>query len=75
MWWLGPGGLLVATNVTPTSPNRGSLELILDWHLIYRDAAQMAALRPEGAGADSFRVLGDVTGINVFLETTKSNGV
>jgi extracellular factor (EF) 3-hydroxypalmitic acid methyl ester biosynthesis protein len=72
--WLGPGGLLVATNVTPMSPNRGSLELILDWHLIYRDAAQMAALRPEGAGDDAFRILSDGTGINVFLETTKSNG-
>ncbi len=72
--WLSPNGLLVTTNVTPISPNRGSLELILDWHLIYRDAAQMAALRPEGAGEDDFRVLGDDTGINVFLETTKSNG-
>jgi extracellular factor (EF) 3-hydroxypalmitic acid methyl ester biosynthesis protein len=72
--WLSPGGLLVATNVTPTSPNRGSLELILDWHLIYRDAAQMVALRPEGSSEEDVRVLGDPTGINVFLETTKSNG-
>jgi extracellular factor (EF) 3-hydroxypalmitic acid methyl ester biosynthesis protein len=73
--WLGHGGLLVATNVTPMSPNRGSLELILDWHMFYRDAAQVAALRPEGAGEDDFRVLSDDTGINVFLETTKSHGV
>ncbi len=41
---LVPGGQVVATNVAPVSPNRGSLELILDWHLIYRDAAQVATL-------------------------------
>ena len=39
--WLAPGGLLLATNVTPLTPNRGSLDLILDWHLIYRGAEQI----------------------------------
>jgi extracellular factor (EF) 3-hydroxypalmitic acid methyl ester biosynthesis protein len=72
---LAPHGNLLATNVTPSSPNRGSLELILDWHLIYRDAAQLAALRPEGVPETEVRILSDGTGINMFLETQKSNGV
>jgi extracellular factor (EF) 3-hydroxypalmitic acid methyl ester biosynthesis protein len=71
---LRPGGLVLATNVAPFSPNRGSLELILDWHLIYRDAARFAALQPEDAPEDSVRVQSDPTGVNIFLETRKPNG-
>ena len=71
---LAPNGLVLATNVTPFNPNRGSLELILDWHLIYRDAAQMGALRPEGVAEDEARVYSDVTGVNVFLEARNSDG-
>jgi extracellular factor (EF) 3-hydroxypalmitic acid methyl ester biosynthesis protein len=70
-----PGGLVLGTNVAPASPNRGSLELILDWHLIYRDAARLAALRPEGVMEEAIRILSDDTGINLFLETNKPNGV
>jgi extracellular factor (EF) 3-hydroxypalmitic acid methyl ester biosynthesis protein len=69
---LAPGGLVLATNVSPSSPNRGSLELILDWHLIYRNAAQVAALRPDGAPEEAVRVESDQTGLNVFLEARKS---
>jgi extracellular factor (EF) 3-hydroxypalmitic acid methyl ester biosynthesis protein len=72
---LAPGGSVLATNVAPTSPNSGSLELILDWHLIYRDAAQLAALRPEGVSLEEVRVLSDDSGINIFLEASKSNDV
>lgn len=72
---LTPGGLVLATNVAPTSPNRGSLELILDWHLVYRNAAQLSALHPEGVPQEEVRVLSDDTGINMFLEARKSNGV
>lgn len=71
---VAPGGLVLATNVAPFSPNRGSLELILDWHLIYRDAAQFATLRPDEALEDSVCVQSDTTGVNVFLETRKPNG-
>ena len=70
---LVPGGLMLATNVAPASPNRGSLELILDWHLIYRDAAKVAALCPEEFPKEEVRVLSDDTGINVFLEARKSD--
>jgi extracellular factor (EF) 3-hydroxypalmitic acid methyl ester biosynthesis protein len=71
---LAPGGLVLATNVSPSSPNRGSLELILDWHLIYRSATQVAVLKPEGVPDDAVRIESDQTGLNVFLEARKSNG-
>ena len=71
---LAPSGLVLATNVTPFNPNRGSLELILDWHLIYRDAAQLAALRPEGLPEEAVRIHSDLTGVNVFLEARNTNG-
>jgi extracellular factor (EF) 3-hydroxypalmitic acid methyl ester biosynthesis protein len=71
---LAPGGLIVITNVAPTSPNRGSLELILDWHLIYRDAAKVATLCPAEIPAEEAQVLTDESGINVFLEARKSDG-
>ena len=70
---LVPGGLMLATNVAPASPNRGSLELILDWHLIYRDAAQVATLCPEEVPQEEVRVLSDDTSVNVFLEARKSD--
>lgn len=72
--WLAPGGLVIATNVTDLTPNRGSLDLILDWHLIYRDVAGVTMLTPDAAPADLIRVYVDDTGINVFLEARKPNG-
>ena len=68
--WLAPGGLLLLTNVAPTTPNRGSMELILDWHLIYRDAAQFLALSDAILEGEP-RVQSDETGINIFLEARK----
>lgn len=70
---LAPNGLVLATNVTPFTPNRGSLELILDWNLIYRDAAQLATLRPEGLSEEAVRIHSDLTGVNVFLEARNSH--
>lgn len=68
-----PGGLVVATNVAPLSPNKGSLELGLDWHLIYRTVDQMRGIAPDGAAPDAVRVLADDTGVNYFLEVRKPN--
>lgn len=68
---LRPGGLLLATNVTPSNPCRNTMECLLEWHLVYRDVAQMAALRPEKAPEKACRVETEVTGINVFLEVRK----
>ncbi len=68
---LNSGGSLLVTNVTPHSPNRGSLELILDWNLIYRSASQIARFRPSTAPADAGRIYNDETGFNVFLEVNR----
>ena len=69
--WLAPGGLLIATNVEPSNPLRHGMEHLLDWHLIYRTGAQLGALRPQGADADSVCVRCDDTGVNVFIEVRK----
>jgi len=69
--WVAPGGLLVVTNVEPRNPLRHGMEHLLDWHLIYRNAAQMLKLRPEQAATEDVQVLTDDTGVNVFLEMRK----
>lgn len=71
--WLAPGGLLVVTNVEPGNPLRNGMEHLLDWHLIYRDAAQMLKIKPEVVAADDVQVWSDVTGVNVFMEVRKSS--
>jgi extracellular factor (EF) 3-hydroxypalmitic acid methyl ester biosynthesis protein len=68
---VAPGGLLIVTNVEPANPSRHGMEHLLDWHLNYRRAGDLAALRPDGASADEARVYVDVTGVNVFLEVRK----
>jgi extracellular factor (EF) 3-hydroxypalmitic acid methyl ester biosynthesis protein len=70
---LAPGGLVLTTNVAPNSPNRGSLELILDWHLIYRDVAKLEALGREEVPPEALRVRSDETGLNLFLEARKTD--
>jgi len=62
--WVEPGGLVVVTNVHPDNPNRGFMEHIGEWYLIYRDEADMAALVPT---LGTQRVYSDSTGLNVFL--------
>ncbi len=68
---LAPGGLLLVTNVDRANPIRHWLGDVLDWHLIYRDAADMKALKPERAGTDEATVCADYTGVNLFLEVRK----
>ena len=72
---LAPGGLLITTNVSDamnqSRPFRYSMEYILDWHLIYRDGPQVAALKPELAPEDNVRVIAEESGVNIFLEVRK----
>ncbi len=68
--WLAPGGLLVATNVTPSNPIRYGMEHVLDWNLVYRTGSQMATLKPERASED-IRVESDLTGVNTWIEVRK----
>jgi extracellular factor (EF) 3-hydroxypalmitic acid methyl ester biosynthesis protein len=71
--WVAPGGLLVATNVHACNPRRLFMDYVMDWNLIYRDSAQMAALRPDRATADDVFVCADETGVNVYVEVRKPN--
>jgi hypothetical protein len=66
---------VLATNVTPTSPNQGSLELILDWHLNYRDTPRFKMLCPDAIPEETIQVHSDETGVNLFLEARKPNGI
>jgi extracellular factor (EF) 3-hydroxypalmitic acid methyl ester biosynthesis protein len=70
--WLAPGGLLLATNVEPSNPLRQGMEHLLDWHLIYRTAAEFLALRPRDVPAEEARVYCEETGYNVFLAVRKA---
>ena len=66
--WVAPGGVVLATNVHPANPNRGFMEHVGEWYLIYRDEADMAALVPT---LGRQRVYADSTGLNVFLRIDK----
>ena len=56
---LRPGGTLLIANFLPNIMDAGYMESMMDWHLIYRDDAEMLALT---------RALpvGDVSGIDQF---------
>ncbi len=68
---LAPGGVLISTNVDASNPNRNSMDLILEWHLIYRTAPQMLELAPEQDDRADRHVKPDPTGVNIFLEARK----
>jgi extracellular factor (EF) 3-hydroxypalmitic acid methyl ester biosynthesis protein len=59
---------MLLTNVHSSNPERHGMEHLLEWHLIYRDEAQMMSVMSEvGAAIDLYT---DQTGVNVFAETT-----
>jgi extracellular factor (EF) 3-hydroxypalmitic acid methyl ester biosynthesis protein len=68
---LAPDGLLIGTNVDASNPNRHSMDLILEWHLIYRDLGQLRDLAPDQAPTDRCVVAADDTRVNIFLEVRK----
>ncbi|MDQ8186586.1 methyltransferase [Pelagicoccus sp. SDUM812002] len=68
---LAPGGLLVATNVDSSNPVRYMMEYVMEWHLIYRDADELANLAPRAADPEAVKVHKDETGVNIFLEVRK----
>lgn len=63
-----PGGLVIVTNVENSRPIVASLELLMEWYLIYRNQQDMLKLKP-GLGEQSVRT--DSTGINMFLLARK----
>lgn len=76
---LAPGGLLLATNASDalnaSRPFRYSMEYILDWYLIYRNAHQFKQVLPDNLPEDAAIVYADATGANLFLEVRKSKNV
>ncbi|HVR48476.1 MAG TPA: class I SAM-dependent methyltransferase, partial [Pseudorhodoferax sp.] len=60
------GGGMLVTNVHSSNPEKGVMEHLLEWHLIYRDEAGMRTLAPEGTQVQ--RVWTDPTGVNVFMQ-------
>lgn len=69
--WLAPGGVLVATNVNAAKPFRRSMEILLEWHLNYRDAPGLSALAPDASPQGTRQLHSDPTGVNLMLEVRK----
>jgi extracellular factor (EF) 3-hydroxypalmitic acid methyl ester biosynthesis protein len=69
--WVMPGGLFVTTNVDSSNPRRLTMEYIMEWHLIYRNGAELAALKPKAVADGDYNVTSDVTGVNIYFETRK----
>jgi extracellular factor (EF) 3-hydroxypalmitic acid methyl ester biosynthesis protein len=69
--WLNPGGLVVAANMNDSQPFRNMIEFLLDWYLIYRDAAFMGSLRPDAPDATA-QVIAEPTTINLFVHVRKA---
>jgi extracellular factor (EF) 3-hydroxypalmitic acid methyl ester biosynthesis protein len=62
------GGSVLVTNVHAQNPERNGMEHLLEWHLIYRDEAQLESVLP--AERRDVRLYTDATGVNVFAEFT-----
>lgn len=60
------GGTLLVTNVHSNDSTKFFMEHLLEWYLIYRDAATLGPLLPEQSTGQSIYV--DVTGMNIFAE-------
>jgi extracellular factor (EF) 3-hydroxypalmitic acid methyl ester biosynthesis protein len=50
---------------------RKSMELIMEWFLIYRDAIQIAELIPKVIGKENVRVFSEPSSVNIFAEIRK----
>ncbi len=65
------GGGTLVTNVHRNNPEKGVMEHLLEWHLIYRDEADMRRLAPEGTRVE--RIWTDATGVNVFMQLVNAD--
>lgn len=61
-----PRGKVLVTNVHANNQQRHVMEHLLEWHLIYRDEAQLESVLPLPRGATKLYV--DATGVNIFAE-------
>jgi hypothetical protein len=71
---LRSGGTLWVANFMPCTPDRGYMEAVMDWRLVYRTPNQLASLDSEVDGAEviSKRLFMEGEGNIVFLELQKA---
>jgi extracellular factor (EF) 3-hydroxypalmitic acid methyl ester biosynthesis protein len=68
---VAPGGLVLVSNVDASNPSQGWMECVVDWYLVYRNAAQMYDLIPKGIARDSVHVFAEPSSVNIFAEIRK----
>jgi extracellular factor (EF) 3-hydroxypalmitic acid methyl ester biosynthesis protein len=71
--WTIPGGLVAVANMKDEKPYRHMVEHLLDWHLLYRSAADMAAFVPASVSRPQWSVVGEQLAVNLFLEIRKAD--
>jgi extracellular factor (EF) 3-hydroxypalmitic acid methyl ester biosynthesis protein len=47
------------------------MELILDWHLTYRNQEQLKWLHPTGVPESNIATKSDETGVNIYIEVRR----
>jgi extracellular factor (EF) 3-hydroxypalmitic acid methyl ester biosynthesis protein len=52
------------TNVHSSNSQRGVMEHVLEWYLIYRDEARLQGVLPSRRSSE--KIFTDITGVNVF---------
>ena len=68
--WAKDDGYVLASNVHSNNNALYMMEYIMEWHLIYRDEANMEKLVPE---LGKQRIYAEATGMNIFLEIIKTD--
>ncbi len=66
------GSTVLVTNVHSSNPERNGMEHLLEWHLIYRDEAQLESALP--TNRENTRLYTDDTGANIFAEFQVTGG-
>ncbi|MEO6971908.1 MAG: class I SAM-dependent methyltransferase [Rhodoferax sp.] len=66
------GGTVLVTNVHSSNPERHGMEHLLEWHLIYRDEAELESVLP--TNRENTRLYTDDTGANIFAEFQVTSG-
>ncbi len=71
---LAPGGTLLIGNVSDTSPDRFSMNYLMEWNLFLRSPEDLKNLVPESIkkAESRFEVIQEPLGINLFLSITKN---
>jgi hypothetical protein len=62
---------MVVGNFAPFTRGQNLMEHLMDWFLIYRDAAQVRQLTPQAATRETAFVGAEHSGANIFFEVRK----